>query len=114
MNYICVYIFAKNYIGMEKKKNISTRGEEWNVHAKSLQSCPTLCDAMNCSRPGSSVRFSRQEYWSRLPFPSPEEWKGKEKKKKREERSQPEIGEKDTSLGKGNPSIYIIQYIYNI
>ena len=25
------------------------------VHAKSLQSCLTLCDAMNCSLPGSSV-----------------------------------------------------------
>ena len=26
---------------------------------------------MDCSPPGSSVGFSRQEYWSRLPFPSP-------------------------------------------
>ena len=25
------------------------------VHAKSLQSCPTLCNPMNCSLPGSSV-----------------------------------------------------------
>ena len=25
------------------------------VHAKSLQLCPTLCDAMDCSPPGSSV-----------------------------------------------------------
>ena len=38
------------------------------------QSCPTLCDPMDCSLPGSpSMRFSRQEYWSRLPFPSPED-----------------------------------------
>ena len=35
-------------------------------------SCPTLCDLMDCSPPGSSVvEFSRQEYWSGLPFPSP-------------------------------------------
>ena len=27
-----------------------------NVHAKSLQSCPTLCDPMNCGLPDSSVR----------------------------------------------------------
>ena len=27
-----------------------------NVHAKSLQSCPTLCDPMNCGLPHSSVR----------------------------------------------------------
>ena len=36
------------------------------------QSCPTLCDPMNCSLPASpSMRFSRQGYWSGLPFPSP-------------------------------------------
>ena len=84
------------------------------MHAKSLQSCPTLCDPMDSSPPGSSVHgilqlrilewvaisfsnvckhaiasvvsdsatvwtahqaplstgFSRQEYWSRLPFSS--------------------------------------------
>ena len=34
--------------------------------------CLTLCDPKDCSPPGSSVhRFSRQEYWSGLPFPSP-------------------------------------------
>ena len=36
------------------------------------QLCPTLCDPIDCSPPGSSARgFSRQEYWSGLPFPSP-------------------------------------------
>ena len=25
------------------------------MHAKSFQSCPTLCDPMDCSPPGSSV-----------------------------------------------------------
>ena len=54
------------------------------------QSCPTLCNPINCSLPGSSIHgifqarilewvayqappsmgFSRQEYWSGLPFPS--------------------------------------------
>ena len=39
--------------------------------AKSLQSCPTLCDAIDGSPPGSpSLGFSRQEHWSGLPFPS--------------------------------------------
>ena len=34
---------------------------------------PTLCDHIDCSPPGSSVHgfFSRLEYWSGLPFPSP-------------------------------------------
>ena len=40
--------------------------------AKSLQSCPTLCDPIDDSPTGSpSLGFSRQEHWSGLPFPSP-------------------------------------------
>ena len=40
---------------------------------KSL-SCVQLCDPRDCSLPGSSIQeFSRQEYWSGLPFPSPGE-----------------------------------------
>ena len=36
------------------------------------QSCPTFCDPMDCSLPGSSVHgFPRQKYWSGLPFPFP-------------------------------------------
>ena len=37
------------------------------------QSCLTLCNPMACSLPGQrmSMGFSRQEYWSGLPFPSP-------------------------------------------
>ena len=42
------------------------------VAAKSLQSCPTLCDPIDGIPPGSPVPgFSRQEHWSGLPFPSP-------------------------------------------
>ena len=37
------------------------------------QSCLTLCNPMDCSPPGFlSMGFSRQEYWSGLPLPSPE------------------------------------------
>ena len=41
--------------------------------AKSLQSCPTLCDPIDGSPPAAplSLGFSRQEHWSGLPFPSP-------------------------------------------
>ena len=37
------------------------------------RSCPTLCEApVDGSPPGSfSMEFSRQEYWSGLPFPAP-------------------------------------------
>ena len=50
----------------------------WLHHAR--LPCPlplslTLCNPMDCSPPGSSVHaiffFSRQEYWSGLPFPPP-------------------------------------------
>ena len=38
------------------------------------QSCPTLCDPMYCSPPGSSVHgIFWQEYWSGLPFSTPGE-----------------------------------------
>ena len=51
----------------------------WALHAQSLQSCPTLCDPMDCSPPGSSVHeilqarilewvvisFSRGSSWPR-------------------------------------------------
>ena len=44
----------------------------WSLKASAAQSCLTLCDSMDCGPPGSSVhRFSRQEYWRGLPFPSP-------------------------------------------
>ena len=39
---------------------------------KITQLCLTLYDSMDCSLPGSSLLgFSRQEYWSELPFSSP-------------------------------------------
>ena len=61
------------------KHNSSLETDKATVHSSSsgsgvAQSCPTLCGPMDCSLPGSpSMRFSRQEYWSGLPFPSPED-----------------------------------------
>ena len=50
--------------------------ESWTVkkvESEVAQSCPTLCDPMDNSLPQAplSMGFSRQEYWSGLPFPSP-------------------------------------------
>ena len=40
--------------------------------AKLLQSCPTLCDPIEAAHQSPpSLGFSRQEYWSGVPFPSP-------------------------------------------
>ena len=36
------------------------------VYAKSLRSCPTLCDLWTAAR--QAMGFSRQEYWSGLPY----------------------------------------------
>ena len=43
------------------------------THAKSLQSCLTLCDPMDCGWWGSSIHgiLSRQQYWSGLPSSPP-------------------------------------------
>ena len=50
------------------------------IAAKSLQSCPTLCDPIDGTHQAPpSLGFSREEHWSGLPFPSPmhesEKWK---------------------------------------
>ena len=44
-----------------------------SLHGCSVaQLCPTLCDPMECTWPTPLfMAFSRQEYWSRLPFPPP-------------------------------------------
>ena len=40
--------------------------------AKSLQSCPTLCDPIEAAHQAlPSLGFSRQEHWGGLPLPSP-------------------------------------------
>ena len=45
------------------------------VNVLVVQSCLTICDPMECSHqaPLNSTEFSKQEYWSGLPFPAPEE-----------------------------------------
>ena len=53
-------------------KRTTNSAFHFSYAAKSLQSCPTLCDPIDGNPPGSlSLGFSRQEHWSGLPFPSP-------------------------------------------
>ena len=42
------------------------------MESEVAQSCPTLCDPIDCVayQAPLSMGFSRQEYWSGLPFPS--------------------------------------------
>ena len=63
--------------GSWKRPEVSIQDthSEWQLlaaAAKSLQPCPTLCNPIDGSPPGSpTLRFSRQEHWSGSPFPSP-------------------------------------------
>ena len=60
-----------SYKNLGIKSRISNK-KVWHRFSSVTQSCPTLCDAMDCSSPGSSVHgILQQEYWSGLPFPSP-------------------------------------------
>ena len=61
--HICVYIHTYIYIYERKKESES----------EVAQSCPTLCDTMDCIAHQAllPMGFSRQEYWSGLPFSSP-------------------------------------------
>ena len=44
----------------------------FNCSSEVDQSCLTLCDPMDLAHQAPpSMEFSRQEYWSGLPFPSP-------------------------------------------
>ena len=42
----------------------------WRCCLVEAEPCPTLCDSVDCSLPGSSAHgISQQVYWSGLPFP---------------------------------------------
>ena len=54
-----------------RASTLPLRGSAY-VRAKSLQSCQTLCDPWTVAHQAPlSMGFSRQEYWSGLPCPSP-------------------------------------------
>ena len=48
-------------------------GYKWTARESEVtQSCPTLCDPVDCSPPGSSIHGILQaKYWNGLPFPCP-------------------------------------------
>ena len=64
------------------RRSLPTSDVKWNekafktfyvcVHAQLFQSCPTLCDPMDCSPPGSSLHsISQARILEWLLFPSP-------------------------------------------
>ena len=54
-------------------KDYPSESKEAESESEVTQSCPTLCDPMDSGlhQAPPSMGFSRQEYWSGLPFPSP-------------------------------------------
>ena len=75
-----IYSYLWHIFALKRKEALISATHAAAAAAKSLQSCPTLCDPIDGSPPGSpSLGFSRQEHWSGLPFPSPmhesEKWK---------------------------------------
>ena len=60
--YIYIYIYIYNWLFVPLA----------SVCAQLLQLCPTFCDPMDCSPPGSSTYgILQEEYWSGLLCPPP-------------------------------------------
>ena len=68
----CLYNIGPYFYHMEISRdmqNILYINTPAHMHAKLLQSCPTLCDTMDCSLPGSSVHGVLQARVHPLPCP---------------------------------------------
>ena len=71
MWYKCEHYMWYKYMNIKCGTNVNFKMGE--SESEVAQSCPTLCDLMSSSlhQAPPSMGFSRQEYWSGLPFPSP-------------------------------------------
>ena len=65
-----VYGICSSMQEIQSKEFHDSLGTSLRVVCGCAQSCPTLCLPMECNPPGFSVKFSRWEYWSWLPFPN--------------------------------------------
>ena len=82
MNTWILFSFLPPFLPLSKShsppfQNIKKARRKLNHESDSevAQSCPTVCDPKDSSlhQAPPSMGFSRQEYWSGLPFPSPED-----------------------------------------
>ena len=74
--YISVLMWKlSQHFSQHLKKQLTDRVQSFLQESKEsevVQSCPTLCDPWTIAHQAPpSMGFSRQEYWSGLPFPSP-------------------------------------------
>ena len=67
------YKFLDNSFFLPNILTVTKSGQKVKSESLVAQSCPTLCNSMDCivHQAPPSTGFSRQEYWSGLPFPSP-------------------------------------------
>ena len=71
MSFLCPFS-SPHLLIVRRAPPLSSPSQSTAAAAKSLQSCPTLCDPIDGSPPGSSIPgILQQEHWSGLPFPSP-------------------------------------------
>ena len=68
-----IYGVAQSRTRLKGLSSSSSSSEKGKSESEVAQSCPTLCNPMDCIayQVPQSMEFSRQEYWSGLPFPSP-------------------------------------------
>ena len=60
-----------NLVAYKPWNSVTSSGKE-QMKVSVAQSCPNLCDSIDCTRQDTlSMEFSRYDYWSGLPFPSP-------------------------------------------
>ena len=72
MRTVILFPWPYSHIASNRTLSSLTHSGTAAAAAMSLQTCPTLCDPIDGSPPGSlSLGFSRQEHLSGLPFPSP-------------------------------------------
>ena len=76
--FFCISDVSFNYLYIYRVELFETEDSSLKSHwtvkwSEVAQSCPTLCDPMDCSLSGSSVHgiFQATVLWSGLPFPSP-------------------------------------------
>ena len=69
----CVFVYLHGHVKLSQTSQCFIH-IFWSIQSESevTQSCLTLCDPWTVAHQApSSMGFSRQEYWSGLPFPSP-------------------------------------------
>ncbi|CAI9167874.1 unnamed protein product [Rangifer tarandus platyrhynchus] len=66
------FLWCSAFFMVQLSHPYMTTGPHSESESEIAQSCPTLCNPVDCRSPGSSIHgFPRQEYWSGLPFLSP-------------------------------------------